>query len=94
MVSGRSAIGQRVAEADLQPEPTYLQVRALIGHLQAIWTDAETGPPYGVRPVYTAAQQTADWGALLEPGDTLDIRIYQLSALVGRGARKVVTLSF
>ncbi|RBP80171.1 putative tail protein [Rhodobacter sp. 140A] len=42
--------------------------------------------------VYTAAAQTADWGALLGPGDTLDIRIYQLSALVGRGAQKSVTL--
>ena len=44
--------------------------------------------------IYTAAQQTADWGALLGPGDTLDIRIFQLSALVGRGAPKTVTLSF
>jgi hypothetical protein len=42
--------------------------------------------------VYTAAHQTADWGAPLGPGDTLDIRIYQLSALVGRGAPKTVTL--
>ena len=42
--------------------------------------------------VYTAAAQTADWGVLLGPGDTLDIRIYQLSALVGRGAQKTVTL--
>ena len=44
--------------------------------------------------VYTAAAQTADWGALLGPGDTLDIRIFQLSALVGRGAAKTVTLIF
>ncbi len=44
--------------------------------------------------VYTAAAQTTDWGAELGPGDTLDIRIYQLSALVGRGAPKTVTLSF
>ena len=44
--------------------------------------------------VYTAAQQTADWGAPLGPGDTLDIRIFQLSALVGRGAPKTVTLTF
>jgi hypothetical protein len=43
---------------------------------------------------YTAAQQTADWGALLGPGDTLDIRIHQLSALVGHGAAKPVTLQF
>ena len=43
--------------------------------------------------VYTAAAQTTDWGALLGPGDTLDIRIFQLSALVGRGAPKTVTLT-
>ena len=43
--------------------------------------------------VYTAAQQTADWGALLASGDTLDVRIFQLSALVGRGAPKTVTLN-
>jgi hypothetical protein len=42
--------------------------------------------------VYTAADQTADWGAPLGPGDTLDSRIYQLSALVGRGAPKTLTL--
>ncbi|MTH64886.1 baseplate multidomain protein megatron [Paracoccus shanxieyensis] len=44
--------------------------------------------------IYTAAAQTADWGAMLGPGDTLDIRIYQLSALAGRGAPKTVTLTF
>jgi hypothetical protein len=44
--------------------------------------------------LYTAAQQTSDWGAPLGPGDTLDIRIYQLSALIGRGAPKTVTLTF
>ena len=44
--------------------------------------------------LYTAAQQTADWGALLAPGDSLMIRIFQLSALVGRGAPKTVTLLF
>ena len=32
--------------------------------------------------------------AALAPGDTLDVRIFQLSALVGRGAPKTVTLSF
>ena len=42
--------------------------------------------------IYTAAQQTTDWGAPLAPGDTLTIRIYQLSALIGRGAAKTVTL--
>mgnify|MGYP005843383801 CR=1 FL=1 len=43
---------------------------------------------------YSAAQQTADWGAPLAPGQTLDIRIYQLSALFGRGAARPVTLTF
>ncbi|MCB1371269.1 MAG: glycoside hydrolase TIM-barrel-like domain-containing protein [Rhodobacteraceae bacterium] len=43
---------------------------------------------------YTAAQQLADLGALLGPGDTLDLRICQLSALTGRGAPASATLSF
>ena len=33
--------------------------------------------------IYTAADQTTDWGAPLGPGDTLDIRIFQLSTLIG-----------
>ena len=41
---------------------------------------------------YTAAQQLADLGALLGPGDTLVVRVFQLSALVGRGAPASVTL--
>jgi len=44
--------------------------------------------------LYAAAQQTADWGAPLGPGQSLSIRIYQLSALIGRGAGRSVTLSF
>lgn len=44
--------------------------------------------------IYTAAQQTADWGALLGLGDTLDICIYQFSTLIGRGAVKTITLTF
>lgn len=44
--------------------------------------------------LYTTAQQTADWGAPLTPGESLTIRIFQLSALVGRGAPKLVTLTF
>jgi hypothetical protein len=43
---------------------------------------------------YTAAQQTTDWGTLLAPGDTLNIRLTQLSVLVGRGTPKPVTLQF
>ncbi len=42
--------------------------------------------------LYTTAQQTADWGAPLAPDDTLEISIFQLSALVGRGAPKTITL--
>ena len=44
--------------------------------------------------VYTAAQQTADWGAPLGAGDSLTVRIFQLSALVWRGVPRTVTLSF
>ena len=44
--------------------------------------------------LYAAAEQTADWGAPLGPGQTLDIRIFQLSALIGRGAARSVTLTF
>ena len=44
--------------------------------------------------LYCAAQQTADWGAPLGPGDTLAIRIFQLSARLGRGAPASVTLQF
>ena len=44
--------------------------------------------------VYTAVRQTADWGAPLGPGDSLTVRIFQLSALHGRGAARTVTLSF
>ena len=44
--------------------------------------------------LYTAAQQTADWGAPLAPGQTLAIRIYQLSNRLGRGDPVTVTLQF
>jgi hypothetical protein len=43
---------------------------------------------------YTGADQITDFGALLGPGDALDIRIFQLSARVGRGAPEAVTLRF
>ncbi len=41
---------------------------------------------------YTAAQQIADWGAELAPGDSLTIRICQLSARIGRGTAITTTL--
>jgi hypothetical protein len=44
--------------------------------------------------LYTAAQQTADWGSPLTRGQSIAIRIFQLSALIGRGAGRSVTLSF
>ena len=44
--------------------------------------------------LYTAAQQTADWGAPLGPGQTLAIRIFQLSNRLGRGTPAAVTLQF
>jgi hypothetical protein len=44
--------------------------------------------------LYTAVQQSADWGALLGNGDALAIRIFQLSARLGRGAPASVTLQF
>jgi len=44
--------------------------------------------------LYTAAQQSADWGAPLGPSQSLAIRIFQLSALIGRGAGRSVTLNF
>ena len=44
--------------------------------------------------LYTAAQQTADWGAPLAPGATLSIRIVQLSQTYGRGTAQTTTLFF
>ena len=44
--------------------------------------------------LYTGAQQIADWGALLGPGNSLQLRIYQLSALIGRGSVRSVILTF
>ena len=44
--------------------------------------------------LYTAAQQTADWGAPLGPGQTLAILISKLSNRLGRGDPAAVTLQF
>ena len=44
--------------------------------------------------VYTAAQQTADWGAPLGPGASIDIRIAQIGQAYGAGAAPVTTLWF
>lgn len=44
--------------------------------------------------LYTAAQQITDWGVLLGPGNNLQLSIYQLSAVIARGAARSVTLTF
>ena len=44
--------------------------------------------------LYTAAEQTADWGGPLGPGQTLALRIFQLSNRLGRGTPAAVTLQF
>jgi hypothetical protein len=41
---------------------------------------------------YTAAQQTTDFGALLTAGDSLTLRICQLSTRIGRGTAITTTL--
>jgi len=43
---------------------------------------------------YTAAQQTADFGAPIAFPDELDLRIYQISAVFGRGVALEATLFF
>lgn len=43
---------------------------------------------------YSSAQQIADWSVLLGPNKSLQLRIYQLSALIGRGGVRSVTLTF
>ena len=73
------------AEAPLAEESEAYEVEILDG------ADGASGrsSSHDAAVTYTAAQQTADWGALLGPGDTLDLRIFQLSALVGRGTPAV-----
>ncbi|WP_347268124.1 glycoside hydrolase TIM-barrel-like domain-containing protein [Paracoccus sp. (in: a-proteobacteria)] len=44
--------------------------------------------------LYTAAQQIADWGAPLRPGDSLRIRIAQIGQAFGPGAATTTTLWF
>jgi hypothetical protein len=46
------------------------------------------------RVTYDASEQIADRGAALGPGDALDLRIFQLSAIAGRGTPTSVTLQF
>jgi hypothetical protein len=76
-------------EAPLTEEREAYEVEVLEGS-----TAARTLATTTTSVTYTAAQQLADLGALLASGDTLAIRIFQLSALVGRGAPASVTLEF
>lgn len=46
------------------------------------------------RLIYSGAQQIADFGSLLGSGDTLDVRIAQVSLSYGRGAAIEQTLNF
>lgn len=48
----------------------------------------------GQSVVYTASMQNTDLGGLLSAGDTLFVRISQISATFGRGTRIGVTLQF
>jgi hypothetical protein len=77
------------AEAPLAEESEAYEVEVLDGGVVLRTLAATTNSA-----TYTAAHQLADLGALLGPGDTLPIRIFQLSALVGRGAPASVTLQF
>jgi hypothetical protein len=77
------------AEAPLAEESDAYEVEILGGA-----TVVRTLATSTTSVTYTAAQQLADLLGLLGPGDTLPIRIFQLSALVGRGARTSVTLQF
>jgi hypothetical protein len=48
-----------------------------------------TGTPSAL---YTAAQQIADFGAPLGPGQSFTVRIFQISARLGRGSEAITTL--
>jgi hypothetical protein len=77
------------AEAPLAEEREAYEVEILDGATVVRTLTATT-----TSVTYTAAQQLADWGVLLAPGGTLGLRIFQLSALVGRGASASVILEF
>ena len=84
-----SADNWGAVEAPLAEEAEAYEVKILDGATVTRTLSATT-----TSVTYTSGDQTADRGALLGPGDTLDIRIFQISALVGRGAPKTVTLIF
>ena len=45
---------------------------------EAIGRGARGGPERRTQVTYASAAQISDFGALLGPGDTLDLRIFQL----------------
>lgn len=84
-----SADSWAAAEVPLGEESEAYQLEVLDG--ASVKRRLQVGAP---RAIYSAADQTADWGALLGPGNTLTVRIAQLSALYGPGAPRTVTLQF
>jgi len=84
-----AADGWGAAEAPLAEETEAYEVEILDGASVKRTLGATTASV-----LYSGAQQTADWGALLGPVNTLAVRVYQLSALFGRGAPKTATLFF
>jgi GTA TIM-barrel-like domain/Putative phage tail protein len=65
-------------------------VEILSGAFAVLRTLTSTTPSV----LYTAAMQTADFGSLLTVGSTLNVRIFQKSARLGRGAGITKTLFF
>tara|TARA_R110002012_G_scaffold40547_10_gene111702 strand:+ start:9589 stop:13557 length:3969 start_codon:yes stop_codon:yes gene_type:complete len=84
-----SADSWAAAEVPLSEETEAYLMEVLDG--TAIKRSLQVSAP---QATYSAADQIADWGGLLGPGDTLRLRIAQLSALYGPGAAKTVTLQF
>ncbi|QXN71008.1 GTA TIM barrel-like domain protein [Rhodobacter phage RcDormio] len=65
-------------------------VEILSGAMAVLRTLTSTTPSV----LYTGAMQTADFGSLLTIGSTLNVRIFQKSARLGRGAGITKTLFF
>jgi hypothetical protein len=87
----RSLLGDSwdAAEVPLEEASEAYEVDILDGGA-VLRTLASTAPAV----TYSEAAQIADRGALLGPGDTLDVAIHQLSATYGRGAPCHATLYF
>jgi hypothetical protein len=77
-------------DVELADQPESYEVDILAGGVVIRTLASGSGP--GV--VYTEADQIADFGALLGPEAELEVRIYQVAALVGRGIVLSETLNF